>query len=211
MKKLVVISALLVFARPPAARGQDVDAMMKWGQAQVLHWHVVGEFAGKAVVFKGTAWQPVPTTDRVELDFDWNNIEQKLIGKAVFKNFPSRSDPLVIQPQLAKIPGCEPPRLNGPFEYFTMMDAVSDSMTIVELKGKRDYPGGAIWFVDEISGKCGPSQKEAGSETASVRVVVPPGVAMATPGFEMTRDRRSIITRNEPAGWTWTLTPGIVR
>ena len=211
MKNLVAISAFLAFARPAAAQGPDLDAMMKWGQAQVLHWHVVGEFSGKAVVFKGSAWQPVPTTDRVELDFDWNNIEQKLIGKAVFKNSPSRSDPLVIQPQLAKIPGCEPPRLNGPFEYFTMVDAVSESMTIVELKGKRDYPGGAIMGVDEMTGKCGWNPQAAGSENASVKVVIPPGVAMASPGFEMTKDRKSIITRNEPAGWTWTLTPRIVR
>ncbi len=80
----------------PAAIGAqqlpDMDLMAKWSAVAVVHYAVVGEYAGDTMIIygaQGTSGK-ARVTDRVELGFDWNQNETALVGRPTFTNFPSR-------------------------------------------------------------------------------------------------------------------------
>ena len=102
------------FAAQVAA--QNVEVMAKWTAAEVVHYDVVMEFAGDAQILGARAAQylKVPVKDRVELAFDWNQGQMKIVGTPVIKNFPSTTGtPTAVE-------GCPPPRVTGTYEHATV-------------------------------------------------------------------------------------------
>lgn len=200
--------SILGFAKSAAA--QDVDAMAKWTALTIVHYRVVGEFTGVSVVLIGTGKleRSAPVTDRVELEFDWDQLEMKLVGEPVIKNFPSEMG------EILPMSGCPPARVEGVLEFATVLDLSDESdmrySGVLELMIRRDYPQGSIPSVSEDL--CGAVWEEAPakSETIAQPFTVALAMALAMPGMAPTTpDGKSLVMESQ--GWTWTQTPTPVK
>jgi len=183
--------------------------MSKWAGAKVIHYHVTGDFSGSTKVLKDKAASlGGKVSDHVEIDFDWDQTQQKIAGDAIFKNFPTRVD------SLDKTAGCAETKVNGAYEYFTFQ-SVKAMAVMIDFQGKRDLPPGSFQYTSEQGG-CGTIQAVAATEPVTARMQVPQAMLLAmpsTPGLEMeiTPDKKSFIQKINTDGWVWTMTPVIVR
>lgn len=211
MRILAVVGvALVVFVTLPArASSQDMDAMSRWASARVVHYRVVGDFSGATKVLKNKAADLAgKVSDHVEIDFDWDQTQQKLIGNPVFKNFPTKVE------SVDKGAPCAEPNISGPFEYFTFQSVQAAAMMFT-FEGTRDLPAGSFQYQSEQGG-CGTVRATATSEQVTARMQVAMGMMLAmgaTPGLEMeiTKDHKSFIQKINTDGWVWTMTPTIVK
>jgi hypothetical protein len=211
MRNLTITGCvLLAFAVVPSrAHAQDMDAMSKWATAKVIHYHVVGDFSGATKVLKGKeAALDGTVADHVEIDFDWDQMQQKLASDPVFKNFPTKIE------SLDKAPACAAPKLSGPFEYFTFQ-SVRAMAVMFTFEGRRELPAGSFQY-QAVEGGCGTVQAPAASEPVTARMQLGLGMMLAvpaTPGFEMeiSKDRKSFIQKINTDGWVWTMTPTVVK
>ena len=206
--KLVATGAIAMLAAAfiaPTASAQNVDAMAKWTSLTVVHDKVVGEFNGLTTIVISSSHgdRKATVTDRVELEFDWNQTEMKLVGTPVIRNSPTK----VVS--LAPVTGCPETKVNGPFEFATALALTNHTAPgILELSIKRDHPLGAICWVSEV----GPSwdNAPAKSATSPMALTVPAAMALAVPGMGMTTpDGKSLLVKG--SGWTWTYTPTPVK
>ena len=138
-----LLAALAVL--PARASAQDVDAMAKWTSYAVVHYHYVGTYSGETKVLVGTQglYRVAPVTDRVEIDFDWDQNEMKLAGTPVIKNFPSTVGTPVPVNQ------CPPPRIEGGMPALESSHAIAyaqklapelgkDKCMVINLSGRGD-------------------------------------------------------------------------
>lgn len=202
---IVAIALSLLGGSVPQASAQDVDAMAKWTALTVVHYRVVGEFSGEAPIFAGRqSAHKARATDRIEIEFDWNQEEMKLAGKASFKNFPTKFTPN------AK-PGCPPLRVEGPLELATVLSVKDFSPGVLTIELTRDNPGGAVpWTEDDKP--CGSLWDKVApkSETVEQLVQVVPAMSLAMPGMiPITPDGKSLVVKDQ--GWAWTFTPTPVK
>ena len=89
-----VVTALGLAILVSTVHAQNIDEMVKWTSAEVVHYDVVAEYTGTTPVLvpiKGAPVTSYPTQvkDRYEIGFDWSPTEMAMVGKPVFKNFPS--------------------------------------------------------------------------------------------------------------------------
>lgn len=196
---------LLIF--PAGVFAQDVDAMAKWTALTVVHYRVVGEYAAESQFLKGAlSSASANATDRVELEFDWDQFEMKLAGAATIRNSATQFVPI-------QRSGCPPLRVNGALEIATAVsakDGPAPGMVVVALK--RDHPAGQIPLSPDGM-PCGTEWETAAatSATAEKMLQVLPAMMLAmgpNPGM-VTADGKSMFVKGE--GWTWTFTPTPVR
>jgi hypothetical protein len=211
----IVRLAFLGLITPGLASAQDLDAMAKWATAQLVHYHVVGDYSGATKVLKGKGREVSgKVTDHVEIDFDWDQMQQKIAGNPVIRNSATRVD------SMESLEGCPASKLDGPYEYFTFQ-SVSAMSVMFELRGKRDLPAGSLPGVkneNDQKAKCGEIwlAVPASSEPVTARMQLGLGMMLAmptAPGFEMeiTKDHKSFIQKINTDGWVWTMTPTIVK
>lgn len=238
MKKLLLVPVLLLFAASPSA--QDIDAMARWTSYKIVHYKMVGEFSGETVLMKGSGRSAIDhvtarVTDRVEVEFDWDQQEFDLAGKPVIRNFPTKvvSMNLVFESShLGKVyrSTCPEPKPSGPFELLTGVSVKTDDMRMsgfVNFEVRRDQPGGTFASVfpaddaraSEKDAKCGDFWETAKpvSETSTMSLMAVPGMFLAMPitdpsGMKISADKKSIILPPGKQGatnhgWTWTVTP----
>ena len=208
---LVAIVPLLASVSAPVF-AQDVDAMAKWTALTVLHYRVVGEFSGEERILSPPNKYPVsvsaPVTDRVELEFDWDQQEMKLVGKPVIRNFPTKAG------AIAPRQGCPVAKVEGTFEFATAV-ALKDVPGGVALDIRRDHAGGAVPLPGPESGGalCGHAWDTVASKSDTYTdsgFGVPPAMALAMPGvIPISPDGKSLILKAN--GWTWTFTPTPVK
>ena len=213
MKRL--LSALMFVGCICPVLAQDQDAMLKWTQTKVVHYRVVGEYSGTLNIF---ARSEAAVTDRVEIEFDWNQEENKLVGDPAIKNFPSKTGAIV--PLLE----CPAPKINGAFEFITILslkDQPDETMRVAApglvMESKRDYPAGEVPLLpDSAAASCGSKWEKlaAKSVPASEVLQVPLAMLLAmgpAGGSNITPDGKSFVNKYEAgtsnAGWTWTYTP----
>ena len=207
-KRALITTLPLVALAAPQAFGQNVQAMAKWTALTIVRYRVVGEFSGTTPILSGTKSKLVrsaPVTDRVELDFDWNQQEMKLVGTPVIRNFPSKVG------AIPPISGCTQ-RVDGPMEFATVLAMANGPMHmsgVVELTIKRDQPAGsACWLSEEgVVWEAAPAK----SETTMAPFTVALAMALAMPGMiPATPDGKSLVMKTAD-GWTWTHTPTPVK
>jgi hypothetical protein len=207
MKRLLLIPVFVMFAQPAFA--QDVDAMAKWTALTVVHYRVVGEFTGPADILSLVPKFPVSisaaVTDRVDIEFDWNQQEMKLVGKPVIRNSPSKTG------AIAPRQGCPATKVDGAFEFATVL-TLKEAPGGLALEIRRDHAGGAVPLPGAESGSalCGHGWDQIAPKatTHTEGLVVPPAMALAVPGvFPISTDKKSLIVRPKGPGWTWTYTP----
>jgi hypothetical protein len=183
--------------------------MAQWTSVTVVHYRVVGEYSGRPVVLiaKDGNRRPGPVTDRVEMEFDWNQTEMKLVGTPVIRNFPSK-----IGTMPAPAAGCQPDKVEGTAEFATILGLTEGPMSTsgaLDLNVRHDYPAGSVCWVNEV----GPTWEPAAPRTETTREVfmVAMAMALAMPGvIPTTPDGKSLVMKTAD-GWTWTQTPTPVK
>jgi len=217
MKKLVVALMILGCARPVWT--QDTDAMLKWTETKIVHYRVVGEFSGMLNILPRAGAE---VTDRVEIDFDWSQEANKLVGNPAIKNFPSKMG------AIAPMAGCPAPKVNGAFEFITILslkDQPDESVRMTApglvMESRRDYPASEVPLLpNSAAASCGSTWEKlaAKSETTSEVLTVPLAMLLAMGkmgGENISADGKSFVNRFQAgttnAGWTWTYTPTAIR
>src|SRR5262245_122869 len=183
------------------ARGQsmDQDLMIKWSAFAVIHYVVVGEYAG--VSGGGRA------TDRIELTFDWNQNETALVGTPTIKNFPGTMELIAVANGVCP---ATLPRVTGTYDHLTLASARPVSNTL-ELKGTRSYPAAVVLRMN-AKDQCVNETVPATTEDITMSLVVLPTVLFGMPfaageGVSISKDGKSFVAVDKQNGWTWTYTP----
>jgi hypothetical protein len=193
-----------LFALSTDVSAQNVDEMAKWTALTVVHYRVVGEHSDETGPFGG--FTPVGATDRVEIEFDWDQFEMKLAGPAKITNSPTRS------PAPVGLPGCPAPRVDGALEVLTAVSISEQIPGMLTIATTSSSPAGSYSGPSE-QGPCGNRYEVAAkSESDSITLQVVPAMmlAMGPPGTEpISQDGKSLVVKS--GNWTWTFTPTPVR
>ena len=229
MKKLLLVSALAALASPAPA--QDMEAMAKWTSYTIVHYKAVGEFSGEVTLLTGSG-KRVPTeikaqaSDRIEVEFDWNQQEFNLVGKPVIRNFPTKLGSVVFPglPPALSAKTCPAPKTDSALELVTGLSLKADEgmrmSGFVNLEVRRDQPAGSYPAFGNTD-TCGEiwETSKAVSETSSTLLMAVPGMYLVMPampdaqgGMKISADRKSIVVPPgkdgaSNYGWTWTYTP----
>ncbi len=212
----VALSLLLatvgVLVAQPAA-GQDLDAMTKWTAAKVVHYKIIGDFAGKVVILHGEhTLRNGMVTDHVEFEFDWDNQEMTLLGTPVMRNAPTKLGAIDPSP----IEGCPPPRIAKAPEFATVTQVKAMSVLLQIEFNQQSGEGALPWISERASSKCGDlwDPSTSASLTQTVELQLPHGMMLAMPpeqsGYDLSKDAKSLLPKPEN-GWSWVITPSIVR
>ena len=197
----------LLFAAPLAsaqAPQMDMDAMMKWGSADLIRYHVVGVYQGKPTIASEGAGR-ADVSDRVVIDFTWKLSEMKLVGQPTFQNTKSTvTNPVDYEPK------CLAPVLKGEYEHYDLLAIKEGLSGMLEFQVQTTYPVVEVAQFCTASRKAVPAKKETTSE--EFVVVSPVSFSMPLPDSDdlrISKDRKSLISKKD--GWTWTYTPDIVK
>ena len=201
MKRLITCG-LIAAAIPALAQQIDMEAMRKWGAADVVRYHVVGVYQGKTYIASDGSGQ-ADVTDRVVLDFTWKLSEMKLVGQATIQNTKT-----TVTNVSDREPSCLAPVLKGEYEHYDVVGIKEGLAGMLELQVETRYP------VVEVVQFCTGSRKAVPAKTKTrpeeFGVVSPVAFAMPLPDSDSLRvsaDKKSLVGKK--GGWTWTFTPSI--
>jgi len=196
------LAALLLIV-PAGIFAQDIDAMAKWTALTIVHYRVVGEYSAESRLIAGENTM-VPATDRVELEFDWNQFDMNLAGEANITNAPTQFTP--------PTGACPMVRSSGALEVATALAVKDAAPGTVNVLIKSDTPAGAARIASD-DGSCGTEWRDvaAASTTRDQMLQILPAMMLAMgPNPSMvTPDGKSMFVKG--SGWTWTFTPTAVR
>lgn len=196
--------SLALFVVSTHVAAQNVDEMAKWTALTVVHYRVLAEYSGETTLF-AEGWPAVQATDRVEIEFDWDQSEMQLAGSAKITNSPTRHG------APAGIDGCPAPRVDGTLEVLTAV-SISGQPGSLEVATTTENPAGTYPGPNE-EGPCGASFEVAAKSTTgtmSLRPLPAMMLAMGPPGTgSISQDGKSLVMKSE--NWTWTFTPTPVR
>ena len=188
-----------------------MEAYNKWAPVIVVHYVLVGEFAGESEVSdmgSGGIRAMATVNDRVEITFDWDQSALTMVGTPVIKNSPTTID------KLTPYAGCGTPRITGAYEHVTYL-AVTEGTGLLNTEVKRDLVAATVDQMGDTENSCGATTVSipAKSETeAGMLLVVPPQFYAMPPTAttKLSPDKKSIIM-TDGMGWTWTYTLTPVR
>ena len=200
--KRFITCGFIAAAIPAIAQQIDMEAMRKWGAADVVRYHVVGVYQGKTYIASDGSGQ-ADVTDRVVLDFTWKLSEMKLVGQATIQNTKT-----TVTNVSDREPSCLAPVLKGEYEHYDVVGIKEGLAGMLELQVETRYP------VVEVVQFCTGSRKAVPAKTKTrpeeFGVVSPVAFAMPLPDSDSLRvsaDKKSLVGKK--AGWTWTYTPSI--
>lgn len=197
-----LIAICLLGASAAHAQQMDMDAMMKWGSADVVRYHIVGVYQDRTHIASDGAGQ-ADITDGLVVDLTWKLSESKLVGKPTFQNTKS-----TVRNVADREPKCLPPVLKGEYEHYEVLGIQEGLAGSLEFQVRTSYP------VVEVVQFCTGSRKAVPAKTETrpeeFIVVSPVMFGMPLPDSDDLRispNKKSLIVRTD--GWTWTLTPSI--
>ena len=200
--KRFIACGLIAAAIPALAQQVDMEAMRKWGAADVVRYHVVGVYQARTYIASDGSGQ-ADITDRVVLDFTWKLSEMKLVGQPTFQNSKTTATNLG-----DREPSCLPPVLKGEYEHYDIVGIKEGFAGMLELQVETRYP------VVEVAQFCTDSRKAVPAKTKArpEEFVVASPVTFAMPlpdsdDLRVSADKKSLVVKK--AGWTWTYTPSI--
>jgi hypothetical protein len=187
---------------PASAQQVDMAVVSKWTSADVIRYHVVGEYQGSpAIASDGSGLGDV--TDRVEIDLTWKLSGGQMVGAPTFKNYKSAVANLHDREK-----ACLPPVLKGAYEHYELTGVKDGLGGALEMQVQTTYP--AV----EVAQSCRASRKtvpaKVMSRTEDLAVPSPVMFGMPVPDSDQLRisaDRKSLI--HKKGGWTWTFTPSV--
>ena len=204
MRIRLVIGAMALLASAPSfAQEMDMNEMVKWAQAKLIRYHVVGQHDGKATVSStGSGYGDVH--DTVTLDFNWD-LSAGLVGQVAFKN--AQTSVTNLRDFEAK---CVPPIIKGPFEFLDVKSVTPGvSMTLV-LTGTTSYP------VVEVAKFC-TSRTSVPAKVVDRRIeieVMSPvlfGMGAAPAANVKVNKSNHTLVVTKPDGWVWTFSPAVAK
>lgn len=187
----------------PATTAEIMDLM----DSRVIHWAVVGDYAGEDVILNVSTSAYAQVTDHVEISFDYTSEGNGgLTGTPIVKNFPGTMGAL-----RNGTDGCRTPTASGLYDHSTievLEDGYGGQLNMVV---RTDFPAGQV----AVFCTGGDAFSPARSSTTETDFIVP-SVAMLMMGDQLTGDdlrvspdKRSFIVKRY--GWTYTYTPTKVR
>ncbi len=200
----ILIAMCLLGVSAAHAQQMDMDAMMKWGAADLIRYHIVGVYQDASIV-SGDGAAIADITDRVVFDFTWKLSEMKLVGKATFQNFKTT----VTKPR-DRDGKCAPPVLKGDFEHYDVLGIKDGLSGSLEIQVQTTYPVVDVPQMCTGKPKAVPAKNDVRLE--QFVVVSPVSFAMPLPDSDDLRistDKKSLIAKKD--GWTWTYTPTITK
>jgi hypothetical protein len=181
-----------------------MDAMMKWGAADVVRYHIVGVYQARSHIASDGAGL-ADITDRVVIDLTWKLSEMKLVGHPTFQN----SKTALANPG-DREPTCLPPVLKGEYEHYELLGIKEGLGGSLELSVQTTYPVVEVAQSCTASRKAVPAKKKLRPE--ELMIVSPVTFGMPLPDSDdlrISKDKKSLIVKK--AGWTWTYTPSMVQ
>jgi hypothetical protein len=201
---LSTVFAVASCAAAAQVAGQDLDLMVKWTAAEVVHYDVTMEFAGEGQILKeGGQFRTAPVTDRVEVAFDWNQNEMKLVGTPVIKNFPSTKGDMPPD----KREGCPAPRVTGgTYDYINVTAVTSvEYNPALQFTATRSFAAGTIPAFDDQE-RCTQSiDSPAATERVELGLLVLPAMYLGMPaagGQGIQVDAAKSTIKSVDQGWT---------
>ncbi len=209
IKQAICLAAVLLCATTIAsAQGLDIEAMEKWINAKVVHYHIEGVHQGWTAVSEDEASQG-NVTDHLVLDLNYDLQEHKMVGQPKFQNSKSTT-----KGTRNLNPPCPAPVLKGEYEHFEAKEVtVPEGDARVVVKGTRSYPAADIGSQCPMSTALKPSPAKEVSIEESFEIPHP--ATLFTPAgstssdITLSADKKSY-TLKRP-GWAWTFTPTIVQ
>ena len=222
LKRLTLALLLTLAARPAFAQTvEDIEALSKWMEFEIVHYKLVGEFSGATMILGSTnqyvqASVMGEVTDRIEIEFDWNQKTYALVGTPVIRNAATK----LIRPEMTTIPGCPgSTKVDVVLEYLTGASVKADPaaavMGYLVLEGKRGQGTGS--FPVKTDGGCGVVDGKTPSESVQLHIqaVSPTLLFFPSTNTRPSADKKSVIVTGGSAGWqsgwTWTITPTAVK
>src|SRR5262245_43261034 len=175
----------------PRLHAQDMEAMMKWGSADVVKYHIVGVYSGKTDVIAGSDIGYADVTDRVVIDLTWKLSEMKLVG------VPKVANETSVVKNLANFePKCKPPTLSGEYEHLTVLSIKEGLAGSLEMQVQQVYPDANV--IQFCTGS--PKAVAAKTETRPDELTVASPVILAMPAtgnkdVTVSADKKSIIVK----------------
>lgn len=206
-------AATLMLVSSAPAQQMDMAAYNKWAPVVVVHYVVVGEYAGDTTqisdMASGGVRAKATVKDRVELTFDWDQSELNFVGTPVVKNFPTTIN------TLTPYAGCGTPRITGTYEHATYLNLTTQGTGHLNTDLKRDFVTAVVDQMGDTENSCGATSVNipGKSETGATMLLILPPQYYAMPATATTRvstDKKSIIV-TDGTGWTWTYTMTPVR
>jgi hypothetical protein len=198
-----IVMCLLGSCITAHAQQIDMEAMMKWGAADVVRYHIVGVYKDKTYI-AGDGSGQADMTDRVVIDLTWKLSEAKLVGQPTFQNTKT-----TLTNPTDREPKCLPPVLKGEYEHYELLGIKDGLGGALELQVRTTYPVVEVAQFCTASRKTVPAKKETRAE--QFVVVSPVTFGMPLPDSDdlrISKDKKSLITKKQ--GWTWTFTPTMV-
>ena len=84
MRKSFILTSLAMLTMPALAQQMDMQAAAKWSAADVVKYHIVGEFKGTYHV-ASDGFGRADFTDRVVIDLTWKHSEETMVGAATIQ------------------------------------------------------------------------------------------------------------------------------
>ncbi|MES2623651.1 MAG: hypothetical protein V4628_00095 [Pseudomonadota bacterium] len=195
-----VLMTILAIALPAGAQQIDLEAMQRWGSAEVVYYAVEGIYSGETSM-TATMGGFADVVDRVSFTFEWSLTEAKLLNVTSLENYPSE-----VQKLRDFEAACLPPVLKGVYEQATVQEVTNGLGGSLDMKIETSYPD------VEVAQSCTASRKAVRAEK-SIEVYtlpVPSPIIMAmgaapTDTLSFTPDKKSMIFKD--GNWTWTFTP----
>ncbi len=204
MRKSIVSGLIGLLPLTAFAQQMDMAAAAKWSAADVVKYHIVGEFKGTYHVASDASGK-ADFTDRVIIDLTWKHSDETLVGAPAIQN--SKSAVSNLRDREA---ACFAPVLKGNLEFFDLKEVVPSFNGGLYLKSQTIYP------VVEIAQFCTASRRSVPAKiednTEDFGIPSPMVFAMPPPKsgeYALSADKKSLIVKK--GDWTWTLTPTIVR
>ena len=210
---------LMLSLCPRSAEAQtieDIEAMSKWMEVEIVHYKVVGDYAGTMMLlgfsdqyFTGSVSADI--TDRIEIEFDWNSKTHALVGTPIIRNAPTK----IVKLGATSTEGCPgSTKVDVGPEFLTgtsLKPGVAAVVGYLVLEGKRDLATGS--FPTKTDGGCGIANAKSSSEAVTLenlQLAITPTLLYLPPSrtTRTTPDKKSIVTvLPSVEGWTWTITP----
>jgi len=200
---LFLLCAAGVFAQIP---GMDMAVMQKWSRAKVIRFQVEGVHKARTGVVFGDYVGKADVTDRMTVEYGFDNKKGKIVGEPKIADFPSGATNIK-----ADGTNCPPPQLKGAYEHFKMVKfAVSG--TQLQITGNRIFPAASV---SQYPASCAMKAVPGGTVEKFLFVAIMDArlLGMPMPAGNKNQgwaaDRKSF-TLAGAENWSWTYRPTVV-
>jgi hypothetical protein len=184
----------------------DMAVMQKWSQAKVIRFQVAGIHKARTGVVFGDYEGKADVTDRMTVEYLFDNKTRKVVGEPKIVDFPSETANIK-----ADGTNCPPPQLKGAYEHFKMVKSAVMG-TQIQVTGNRIFPAASV---SQYPASCGMKSVPGGTVEKFLFVTIMDARLLGMPiqtgnkNMAVAADRKSFTVAGAE-NWSWTYTPSVV-